>query len=41
MNDWLVKTEPDAYSYDDLERDRRATWDGVTNNRALQFLRRM
>ncbi|GMV97833.1 MAG: hypothetical protein AMXMBFR83_21880 [Phycisphaerae bacterium] len=41
MDYWLVKTEPDAFSYDDLARDRLATWDGVTNNWALQFLRRM
>src|SRR6266852_5917497 len=25
---WLLKTEPSSYAYDDLERDRRATWDG-------------
>jgi predicted RNA-binding protein with PUA-like domain len=27
---WLLKTEPDVYSYDDLERDGQTMWDGVT-----------
>ena len=26
---WLVKSEPDTYSYADLERDGRTVWDGV------------
>ena len=38
---WLLKTEPSSYSYDDLERERRATWDGVTNPVALKNLRAM
>jgi predicted RNA-binding protein with PUA-like domain len=38
---WLLKTEPSEYSYDDLERDGRATWDGVTNPVALKNLRAM
>ena len=36
---WLFKTEPDNYSYDDLERDGQTMWDGVTNNLALKYLR--
>ncbi|MFZ5785189.1 MAG: EVE domain-containing protein [Acidobacteriota bacterium] len=36
---WLLKTEPSEYSFDDLERDGVATWDGVTNPLALQHLR--
>lgn len=36
---WLFKTEPSEYSYDDLERDKKAVWDGVTNNLALKNLR--
>jgi predicted RNA-binding protein with PUA-like domain len=36
---WLFKTEPSEYSYDDLERDKKATWDGVSNNLALKHLR--
>ena len=38
---WLLKTEPGAYSYDDLEREGRACWDGVTNPAALRNLRAM
>ncbi len=38
---WLLKTEPSVYSYDDLERDGETMWDGVTNNTALQNIRKM
>jgi predicted RNA-binding protein with PUA-like domain len=38
---WLLKTEPSAYSYDDLEKEGRAVWDGVTNPVALKNLRAM
>lgn len=38
---WLLKTEPSEYSFDDLLRDRRTTWDGVTNALALKHLRAM
>jgi predicted RNA-binding protein with PUA-like domain len=38
---WLVKTEPGAYSYTDLERDRTTHWDGVTNAQAQINLRAM
>jgi predicted RNA-binding protein with PUA-like domain len=38
---WLVKTEPDAYGYADLEREGRTTWDGVTNPTALRNLAAM
>ena len=38
---WLLKTEPSAYGYADLERERRAVWDGVTNPVALKNLRAM
>ena len=36
---WLFKTEPGQYSYDKLEREKKAVWDGVTNNLALKHLR--
>ena len=39
MAKWLLKTEPSTYSYDDLERERRAVWDGVSNPVALKHLR--
>jgi len=35
---WLLKTEPGTYSYEDLEREGRARWDGVTNPVALRNL---
>ncbi len=31
MAKWLLKTEPSTYSYSDLERDKKAVWDGVTS----------
>jgi predicted RNA-binding protein with PUA-like domain len=36
---WLLKTEPDHYSYADLERDGQTVWDGVSNNAALIHIR--
>jgi predicted RNA-binding protein with PUA-like domain len=38
---WLFKEEPEHYSYADLERDGGTVWDGVTNNLALQNLRKV
>ncbi|MFN0086222.1 MAG: EVE domain-containing protein [Blastocatellia bacterium] len=38
-NRWLFKTEPEEFSYDDLEREKKAVWDGVSNNLALKHLR--
>ena len=38
---WLLKTEPDCYSWDDLARDKKTTWDGVTNALALKHIRTM
>jgi predicted RNA-binding protein with PUA-like domain len=36
---WLIKSEPDAYSIDDLERDGTEHWDGVRNYQARNLLR--
>jgi predicted RNA-binding protein with PUA-like domain len=41
MNYWLVKTEPEAYSWDDMERDGVARWDGVRNFAARNNLKTM
>lgn len=41
MNYWLVKSEPNAYSITDLERDRTTIWDGVRNYQARNFLQQM
>jgi predicted RNA-binding protein with PUA-like domain len=38
-NRWLFKTEPSAYSFQRLQKDRRTVWDGVKNNLALKHLR--
>jgi predicted RNA-binding protein with PUA-like domain len=40
-NYWLLKTEPSTYSFADLEREKRAVWDGVSNALALKHLRSM
>ena len=37
-NRWLFKTEPSAYSFQQLERDKKIVWDGVKNNLALKHL---
>jgi predicted RNA-binding protein with PUA-like domain len=36
---WLLKTEPEVYSIDDLARDRKTHWDGVRNYQARNFMR--
>ena len=41
MKYWLMKSEPSAYSIDDLERDGTTNWDGVRNFQARNFLRAM
>ncbi|AXB76226.1 EVE domain-containing protein [Novosphingobium sp. P6W] len=38
---WLMKSEPDAYSWDDLVAEGEGTWDGVRNHRAAGNLRAM
>jgi len=39
--DYLLKTEPTAYSFADLQRDKSTIWDGVSNPVALRNLRAM
>ena len=39
MAQWLVKEEPEHYSYDELQRDRRTVWAGVKNPLAQKHLR--
>ena len=36
---WLMKSEPDVYSIDHLEKEGRSGWDGVRNYRARNFMR--
>jgi predicted RNA-binding protein with PUA-like domain len=38
---YLLKSEPTTYSFDDLERDGKTTWDGISNPQALLNLRSM
>jgi predicted RNA-binding protein with PUA-like domain len=38
---WLLKSEPGVYAFADLVRDKKTTWDGVTNNLALKHIRAM
>ncbi len=38
---YLLKSEPTTYSFDDLERDSKTTWDGISNPQALLNLRSM
>ena len=41
MNYFLAKTDPETYSIDDLEREKRTAWDGVTNAQAVRAIREM
>jgi predicted RNA-binding protein with PUA-like domain len=41
MNYWLMKTEPETFSWDDLIRDKKAGWDGVRNFQARTHLKNM
>ena len=41
MNYWLVKTEPETYSWTDLVKDKKTTWDGVRNFQARSHLKTM
>ena len=38
---WLIKSEPAAYSWDDLVLDGETLWDGIRNHRAANNLRSM
>jgi predicted RNA-binding protein with PUA-like domain len=41
MRSWLMKTEGNAYSIDDLKRDGVTPWEGVRNFQARNFMREM
>ena len=38
---FLAKTDPETYSLDDLEREKRTSWDGVNNPQAVRAIREM
>ncbi len=37
-NTWLMKSEPDAFSIDDLKKQKTSLWDGVRNYQARNFM---
>jgi predicted RNA-binding protein with PUA-like domain len=41
VNHWILKTDSDVYPFDQLERERKAVWDGVSNPVALKHIRSM
>ena len=41
MNYFLAKTDPETYSVDDLEREKKTTWDGVANPQAVRAIKEM
>ena len=41
MNYFLAKSDPDTYGIDQLERDGKTLWDGVTNPQAVRAIREM
>ncbi|HWV13646.1 MAG TPA: EVE domain-containing protein [Sphingobium sp.] len=41
MNYWLMKSEPDVFSYDDLVKKGKAEWDGVRNHTAQLHMKAM
>lgn len=41
MNYWLVKTEPEAYSWAHLVKDKKTLWDGVRNFQARSHMKKM
>jgi predicted RNA-binding protein with PUA-like domain len=40
-NRWVLKTDADSYTFDQLVRDQRTVWDGVSNAVALKNIRSM
>ena len=41
MAHWLVKSEPSAYAYEQLEKEKQTSWDGIRNYAARLHLRAM
>ena len=41
MAKWLLKSEPDVFSYDDLVRAKREGWDGIRSYQSRNYLREM
>lgn len=41
MNYWLVKSDPETYSWDNMTKDKRTFWDGVRNYQARNYMKEM
>lgn len=41
MNYWLMKTDPDTYSWEDLVKDKKTEWTGVRNYEARNNMKKM
>jgi predicted RNA-binding protein with PUA-like domain len=41
LNRWILKTDADVYPFEQLEQERKAVWDGVSNPLALSHIRSM
>ena len=41
MSYWLVKTEPETFSWDNFVKDKKTTWDGVRNFQARSNMKSM
>ena len=41
MSYFLAKTDPETYSIESLEREKKTVWDGVTNAQAVRAIRQM
>ena len=41
MKYWILKTEPETYSFEDLVKDKKTKWDGVRNYQARNYMREM
>lgn len=41
MKYWLVKSEPQTYSFEDLQKEQQTVWDGIRNYQARNYLKEM
>jgi predicted RNA-binding protein with PUA-like domain len=41
MNYWILKTEGDCYSIDDIKKNKKTVWSGIRNYQARNFMRQM
>lgn len=41
MSYWLLKSDPEAYSWEDMKKEKKTDWDGVRNYQARNFMKDM